>query len=160
MGRGLDQRAERGRWRRDLTRESFESVLVEFYAWRELLWRVAVIPGPVVDSDLHRELRAGHTAWNQRLATIWLHAHTRVAACAYEVDHALSVLPGVALRETLTHADWVIRREPAQQAFDNLVDAMRRELGLPVMSVTRHRAADRLDAAKPVKNGEPPQAQP
>ncbi|MEU0875338.1 hypothetical protein [Nocardia brasiliensis] len=102
-----------------------------------------------VDSD--RRLAAvdalhdHHAVWNERLTSVWVHGSEAAATAAYALDHELAELGTAVVYERLPESDWIVRREPVQQRFDDYIDAIRADLALPHLRVLRANASDRLE---------------
>ncbi|MEV8019102.1 hypothetical protein AB0O76_22715 [Streptomyces sp. NPDC086554] len=145
IGRFWDSRSESARWRRDLRVRSYEDVAKEFYHHRALIQRCSALS---VDSSEKEEavrvLSDHHAVWNQQLTALWIHGSEPAAATAYSLDHEMSALRRIAIREQIPFSSWHLRREPVQQAFDDFLDAVRADLSLPALQVLRRNAPDRI----------------
>ncbi|GII26447.1 hypothetical protein [Planosporangium mesophilum] len=144
LGRLWDTRSESRRWRRDQRMQSYQAVAGEFYRYREAIRELGHTARPGQEHDERSaEVHQLRTDWNRTLAALWLHGSERAVQCALAVDHQLAELRIRATAAVITDEDWPTRREPAQMAYDNFIDAIRHDLALSPLKSLRAGAARR-----------------
>jgi hypothetical protein len=149
-GRLWDTRSESTRWRRDQRVMSYQSVACEFYRYREVLRLTSACPKDSPDRvHATATLMEHHAVWNQCLSALWLHGSENAARAAYELDHAISILGDYVYEHEIPPDEWVLRKEEAQEKFDDYIDAVRKDLSLPALGVLRERAHDRIAWRRP-----------
>ena len=158
IGRWWDIRSESARWRRDRRVRSYEEVAAEFYRLREALRLLAMLDPATPDFDEQRSrVEQAYAQWNRILSAVWLHGSDNVAAAAITIDHEFNEVLSEAMRTTVDWTSWPQLREPLYAAFDDYVDAVRRELSLPRLASLRAGAALRQTPAAGGYWGEKPQ---
>jgi hypothetical protein len=144
VGRLWDIRSESRRWRRDRRVESYQEVASVFYQYREAIRALGRTARPSAAFDEQRnEVDRFRTEWNRALAGLWLRGSEEAARCALAVDYSLVTLAHRATTGPIELHEWPLVREPAQTAYDDFIDAIRGDLGLPPLAVLRVGASTR-----------------
>jgi hypothetical protein len=148
IGRWWDIRSESHRWRRDRRVRSYEDVATEFYHLREAVRQLAMLDRATpAFTDRRAGVEDAYARWNRTLAALWLHGSESVATAALTIDHAFNELLARALSTTVDWDTWPRLREPLYAAFDDYVDAVRRDLSLPRLTALRAGSAVRQTPA-------------
>ncbi|MFI7669286.1 hypothetical protein [Nocardia sp. NPDC049526] len=138
IGRMWDTRSESARWRRDQKTASYQRVAEQFQVTYEAIRVVALAS---LDDDAFKALVEhtrieGFASWDSAVAAVWLHGSADVVHAVTRLDEAVGELFYAAVDRRI-HAlpDWNRARRPAREAFEQFIEAARKELNLPHVPV-------------------------
>lgn len=159
LGRVWDRRSESSNWRRDQRTRSYEQLFVSYYDVRDRLRLLgAAAPETPESKDaIDRFLEVG-VRWQSNVAAVWLHSSEPVTKAAKALDDELNVLFTVARAEQLDFDQYRVKRMDAETAFEQLIAAIRYELGLPEFEVAirwRPERASKSDTPGVSVSGDP-----
>lgn len=159
LGRVWDRRSESSNWRRDQRTRCYEQLFVSYYELRDRLRLLgAAVPGtPESDDASDRVLEVG-ARWQSNVAAVWLHSSEPVTKAAKEVDDQANALFMVARVEQLSWDQYRVRRTAAEGALEQLIAAIRHELGLPEFEVAlrwRLESPSKADKPSVLESGNP-----
>lgn len=135
VGRMWDSRAESSRWRRDQRMASYQRLAEAYRTSYDQIQTIAFADPRVHEySGLVRNaVIQGNSVWHGALSATWFHGSLPVIAAATTLDRALAQLHSQVVDRLVTVADWGPLRAPARQAFEEYIEAVRRELSLPAV---------------------------
>jgi hypothetical protein len=159
LGRVWDRRSESSNWRRDQRTRCYEQLFTSYYELRDRLRLLgAAVPGtPESDDAIDRVLEVGARR-QSNVAAVWLHSSEPVSKAAKEVDDQANALFMVARVEQLSWDQYRVRRTTAEGALEQLIAAIRHELGLPEFEVAlrwRLESPSKADKPSVLESGNP-----
>jgi hypothetical protein len=133
VGRLWDSRAESARWHRDQTIGSYQRLAEAFRSSYDNIQAIAFIDPDA--ADFHVTVREiiveGNHVWHDALSTVWFCGSPGVIAAATSLDRSLTDLHAQAADRLFSAKDWAKARVPARLAFEEFLEAVRAEFGLP-----------------------------
>ncbi|MEV6362246.1 hypothetical protein [Nocardia asteroides] len=147
IGRLWDKRSESTRWRRDQKTASYQRVIEQFQVTYEAVRVVALteVDAMAFNALVEHTRSGGFASWDSSVAAVWLHGSADVVIAVTDLDEALGTLFSAATdRRIRSRTEWNQAREPAGAAFEQFVNAARRELNLPPAPVRVFHSAQTL----------------
>jgi hypothetical protein len=159
LGRIWDRRSESSNWRRDQRTRCYEQLFASYYELRDCLRLLgAALPGtPESDGAVDRVLEVG-ARWQSNVAAVWLHGSEPVTKATKALDDQANALFMVARAEQLSWEEYRVKRMAAEGALEQLIAAVRHELGLPEFEVAlrwRPEHHSRADTTSGIESGDP-----
>lgn len=140
LGRLLDNRGEAARWKRDQRIRVYESLADSYYQIREAI-RVLGMSEPGSADAEAAELHVYEIAasgWNQHVVASWLHGSPSVVRAVQHLDRSVVELFLLSRTRHFTWNEFQEARNPALEALESYIEAVRKELHLPGLRVTVH----------------------
>jgi hypothetical protein len=136
LGRVWDRRSESSNWRRDQRTRCYEQLFASYYEVRDRLRLLGVaVPGtPESDDAIVRFLEVA-VRWHSNVAAVWLHSSEPLTKAAKALDDQANALFIAARAEQLNWDQYRAKRMNAEGALEQLIAAIRHELGLPEFEV-------------------------
>jgi hypothetical protein len=141
-GRLWDARTEATRWRRDQRIRIYESLASGYYQVREAI-RVLAMSEPNTNESEAAEIRVLEVAandWNRQVVAAWLHGSAPVIAKVENLDRRIVELFFRARARRFTWQEFQGARETTQEAIEQYIETIRKELKQPSLKVTIHYA--------------------
>jgi hypothetical protein len=138
VGRLWDARADAANWKRDQRIRIYEGLADSYYQVREALRALAMSEPGTTESEAAEvhvyEIAA--SGWNQHVVSAWLHGSPTVIRAVENLDRNIVRLFLFARVRHFTWDEFQEARKPVQDALEQYIEAVRRELRQPALKVT------------------------
>lgn len=140
IGRLWDSRAEATRWKRDQRIRIYESLADSYYQVREALRSLAMSEPNTAESEaaevhVYESVASG---WNQHVVAAWLHGSPAVISAVENLDRNVVKLFLLSRARQFTWHEFQEERVPAQEALEQYIESVRKELRQPTLKATVH----------------------
>jgi hypothetical protein len=115
---------------------SYQWLTEEFHRIDEAFRSAALLAPTTKECDeVISEARRVGIGWDNAMAAVWLYGSHGVVAAARTADDQLTELFLNAQRREFSPDEWEEESRSSRDAFENFVDQVRKDLGLPTLGV-------------------------